>query len=222
MSGLHSFRSLVTSEWLLRGRVTYVIKVNTLRPPGALGIGVVGPLCQVNSDVAWAAGPTAWRTNGCGECYGFVWEGCDTERTHEFRALPHGQWTSFQGCPVLEGGKRADDSGQHRIQQGDTVRATIDLARQTLQVCVHRPDTGESTRVETIQTGLRGATLGIKGRPMLALSVALKFAADSVSIARADVADDEPWILSDESLAQESRDYAPSHGPSRGRIAELQ
>ena len=145
MSGLHSFRSLVTSEWLLRGRVTYVIKVNTLRPPGALGIGVVGPLCQVNSDVAWAAGPTAWRTNGCGECYGFVWEGCDTERTHEFRALPHGQWTSFQGCPVLEGGKRADDSGQHRIQQGDTVRATIDLARQTLQVCVHRPDTGEST-----------------------------------------------------------------------------
>ena len=57
-SGLHSFRTIVCGEWVVRGSVTYELHFPRLDAPCAVGIGVVNPRAAVNSDIAW------WGTAG--------------------------------------------------------------------------------------------------------------------------------------------------------------
>ena len=42
-SGLHSFRTIICGEWVIRGTVTYELHFPRLEAPCAVGIGVVNP-----------------------------------------------------------------------------------------------------------------------------------------------------------------------------------
>ena len=194
-SGLHSFRSIVASEWLLRGRATYIVELTTLRSPSAFGIGCVSPAANVNSDTAWAPGPPAWQ-NGDGQNFGFCWEGREEDSPHhEIRALDEpGQTLSFAGEPCLAVGRTVDDADEVWLQQGDTLRATLDVDRQSLGVVVLRP--GHAQPVASLWTESRehaGETLRLESASTtatMALTIALKFAGDGVRITRALTADD--------------------------------
>ena len=54
MSGLHSFRTIVASEWLLSGAITYEVRLGVLRAPLAIAVG-----CAAATTTSAATGTTA-------------------------------------------------------------------------------------------------------------------------------------------------------------------
>ena len=88
MSGLHSFRTVVCSEWVLGGAVSYEIAFPRLASPCSAGVGVVTPYARVNADTAWCAGTRGWA-HSWGLCVEpHVGDG-DEEAAHvQMRAIP--------------------------------------------------------------------------------------------------------------------------------------
>lgn len=134
MSGLHSFRTAVVSEWVLCGRVAYEItleSIGALASPAAIGVGCVAPTCDVNCDTAWAPGTWGWR-----DCWGVCIEEHPTEEhdpsLHEIRAIGTHRAVyggRFGPGPDGEGGARmwAIDDESLNVQVGDVLHAIIDI-----------------------------------------------------------------------------------------------
>ena len=117
-SGLHSFRTIVASEWVHRGRVQYLVTMEKLREPFAFGIGVVRPDSNVNSALGWTPGVVcAPPRTGWGVC----WEGRpEGSPGNERRSSPHSSWRSDryrEGDPKLPVG----------VREGDGVFLIIDM-----------------------------------------------------------------------------------------------
>jgi len=138
-SGFHSFRSVVSDTWVLRGPTWFTLSVNTLRPPCAISFGVVTMAADVNDDVGWAAGaPGFW---------GFIQEGTGTfSRQH--RALSPGQMRALLtgdgsapmvkvdgvSMPLLTVNDQADILPE--LSKGSTVHICIDATIGVLTLIV--------------------------------------------------------------------------------------
>ena len=94
LSGLHSFRTILANEWIVRGRVTYDVHLElqtstarrstSLGAPAAVGIGCVTPSCDVNCDTAWAPGTRGWQ-GAWGVCIEEIQS--EDSSLHEIRAI---------------------------------------------------------------------------------------------------------------------------------------
>lgn len=209
MSGLHSLRTIVVGEWVLSGRVTYVVELDNLRWPLALGVGCVTPRCDVNSDTAWAAGSRGWS-----DAWGVVVEehaGTEDEqlsqvRAGERRAGVGGVGEVFADAPTLADGRGVRMFRQRWLSEeelpvlraGDSLVCTIDAGRRRFDWRVERNGTtiapppnwqpGEG-REDLYSVPLAideqaEGPLQAESHDAFALAVALKFAGDSVSVRR--------------------------------------
>eukprot|EP00966_Prymnesium_polylepis_P175039 4050278-Prymnesium_polylepis.1 len=177
LSGLHSFRSIVASEWVIRGKVTYEIileRLRSLSSPVALSVGCVTPECEVNRDTGWAAGMRGWEASW-GVCVEEYPGDDDDPSLHEIRAIdsrakyggkfePTGAWGAWPQ-PDLD------------VQMGDVVVVTIDATARALGVEVVRG----GSRVSASKLG---RLEGSEPTAPLALCVGLKYANDGVCLRR--------------------------------------
>lgn len=193
MSGLHSFRTIVANEWVVRGRVTYQVVLESLRSlesPVAIGIGCVVPSCAVNCDTAWAPGTRGWAG-----CWGFCVEEHpsdeDDPSLHEIRALAAARATfggQFNPAPGRPG--TWVEGPDLNARSGDVLHATIDTHHLWKDVDGNR-HVHRQFGLEIWRDGARvfASTLeGLEGHrdagEPLALAVALKYANDGVRLRR--------------------------------------
>ena len=214
LSGLHSFRAVVASEWVVHGRATYEIRLDGLRSrasPLAFSVGCVAPTCHINSTLGWEPGgthPGSW---------GFTVERRQTEEEEtpedEVRAISNPETELACGgyfCPPsLEGLEEAGSEnswqsgydpqlqcdGLKDVQVGDRLHATIDATARTFRLEVWREGSG---CVVSCLLGMYrhisdddgdDALCSRMGHHMergepLALCVALKYANDGVTVRR--------------------------------------
>jgi len=201
-SGLHSFRTIVCGEWVVRGTVTYQLHFPRLEAPCAVGIGVVNPQAAVNWDIAWCPGTRDWE-----DAYGLCIEGVelDAERTdHAIRALGEEKRACFGGSgttTALVGGagpqaasSNLEESALPVLLQGDVFRVTVDATARALTIQrrvpvvrsemtarhVHKWEPAICMTLHDIADGTSGASSTAAGgqAPPLALTVSLKYASD--------------------------------------------
>ena len=178
LSGLHSFRSIVASEWVIRGKVTYEVTLERLRSlssPVALSVGCVTAECEVNRDTGWAAGMRGWEASW-GFCVEEYPADDDDPSLHEIRAID---------SRAKYGGKFEPDAGAWgawpqpdlEVQMGDVVFVSIDATARTFGIEVVR---GRSR----VATSTLGRLEGSEPTAPLALCVGLKYANDGVCLRR--------------------------------------
>jgi hypothetical protein len=155
MSGLHSFRTVVAAEWVFAGAVTYELTLQTAALPGAglaLGIGMVTPSAQVNSDVAWAPGTRDWA-----HAWGLCIEGRpgaqpqrraaqaggeddqeEEEEDEDEEDGRHDNQIRAIETPWFCGGRGATVDAPRfcpALSEGTRFRVTIDATKRSLRVC---------------------------------------------------------------------------------------
>lgn len=162
MSGFHSFRTVVSDEWVLGGMVSYKLSLETLRPPCAIAVGVVTPKAQVNCDTAWAAGTRSWE-----HAWGYCTEGF-IDIPNQQRAID--EHVTFGGL------------GSMRIAPVDGCPLPSPVAGDVISVMLGN---GHFTmELGQVHMDLRlPPTPDGKSWP-LALAVALKYSGDAVGIRR--------------------------------------
>ena len=174
-SGLHSFRTIVASEWVHRGRVQYLVTMEKLREPFAFGIGVVRPDSNVNSALGWTPGVVcAPPRTGWGVC----WEGRpEGSPGNERRSSPHSSWRSDRY-------RESDPKLPVGVREGDGVFLIIDMTAGLIEVHVVNPgkDPTAVARIDLDRTAQEAPA-------PVALAVALKYAGDFVRVQSIDDAE---------------------------------
>lgn len=173
-SAFHSFRTVVSNEWVLGGVVAYTLHVEALRASAAMAIGAITPRASVNSDIAWAVG-TSDREHAWGYCM---------ERPQEEASLPNHENREQRALPagtrVVCGGPGAVmlSSEENRmlplVREGDTILVMLEPTKGRLTLQLGTTDT------DIVQLQLPNSAIG---HP-LALAVSLKYAGDAVRISR--------------------------------------
>ena len=176
-SGLHSFRTVVASEWVLRGRVSYEVELArlcSLSAPPAVAVGCVTPTCNVNSDTAWAPGSRCWEG-----AWGFCVEGTGASTFHEIRALSQSQRAS-RGGRTSGGEWGVWEEPDLEVRSGDVLVVTIDATRRALglQITRHGAAVGTARLLPLNTEPVEGE------EEPLALAVGLKYANDSIRLTR--------------------------------------
>jgi hypothetical protein len=143
MSGLHSFRTIVCSEWVMSGTAEYVLDLEHLQQPGSFGVGVVTPDAAVNCDTAWVAG-SRWENSGGLIIEGLVGDVNMQERSEydEIRAIDtrtklrnfvaiDDTSTSSSSSPSLPSLSQLEVGG---LRQGQQLWVRIDASRGTMDI----------------------------------------------------------------------------------------
>ena len=167
LSSFHSFRTIVGDEWILRGEMSYTVRVDVLHESCAIAVGAVTPDALVNCDFGWAPGSVGTRRE---HAWGYIMQAPralfeDPESTTHRRIWFGGSGTD--GAMRVD--RLASGGPLPAAQQGDTFRVRLNHADARLEIT------------------LRGVTMALalpcrdRGRP-LALAVGLKYASDSVTL----------------------------------------
>ena len=185
-SNLHSFRTAVCREWVFSGYQKYTLCIehypyqNMYSYVRAIGIGVVTPDANINSELAWTPGMIEGDPS-----YGICFEN-EEHRVNvtEVRRLPVGHVVHVghpQGslsCPRLPGRSVAP------LTLADSAfKVIIDATKRTLEIFVEKENPDDEFK--SVDEPVLFMNLGdesVSNPPPLALAIALKYAGDTVSI----------------------------------------
>jgi hypothetical protein len=146
MSGLHSFRTIVCSDWILSGAAEYMLVAEQLQQPGSLSVGMVTPDADVNDNICWVAG-TRDREHSWGICIeGLVEDVVDeSEEYNEVRTFD--ARVHLPGFAVVTGDTASSGASSSSpsslllpqleaggLQQGQRFWIRIDADKRTLEI----------------------------------------------------------------------------------------